>query len=1380
MKTFFLKLAAVSLLTLNATAATRYVDLNSTNPVSPYNSWATAATNIQQAAAIAGGGDTVLVTNGVYQYGSASGARVYVGNNATVQSVNGPTVTVIQGYQVPGTTNGPSAIRCVYLNSGATLSGFTLTNGATVAGDNGGGVKCAAANCIVSNCVITGNASVGAYSGKLIACVLSGNVSGWGGGAYNSILVNCTLTGNSSGYRGGGAAYSSLTNCLLTGNYADAYGGGTDGSTVVNCTVASNTAKYYGGGVEGGTVENSIIYYNHQLIANTGSTNYHSLSAIANCCTTPLPGFGANNITNPPLFVNLAGGDFHLQKQSPCVNAGSNSFVAGLNIDLDGNPRVVGNSVDIGAYEHQSPGSAMLYVDAGNASPLSPFLTWATAATNIQDAIDAAMPGDEVVVTNGLYQTGGRAVGPGSTPNRVLVNKAVTVRTVNGPAVTTILGSTGPSRRCVYLTNGAALFGFTLTGGGTFGSGDAAKEQSGGGVWSASSNVIVSNCVISFNVSANIGGGAYGGTLLNCAVERNQVSNGNGGGTASNVLINCVIYRNGASRGGGAIGCSLSNCTVTNNSAANDGGGVYGCTLNNSVVITNLAPRGGGIYGGVANNCLILNNRSFNGGGGAYGGLLNNCVIAGNECLYQPSGGAGGGVLNNCIVYFNRSPASGGENFSNCTMNACCTIPLPETGTGNFTNDPAFVDFANLNFQLQPGSFCINAGNNSYATNALDLGGNPRIFGPYADVGAYEYQAAAPVPLSVAIQVPYTKVPTGFVLNLLGQIAGHEANSVWDFGDGTVVSNQPSLTHSWNLPGDYPIVFMTQNGDNPGGISATVTVQVVTALVYYADANGTNPIPPYISWETAALTIQDAIDSAPPTATVLVTNGTYAVGGRVMFGSLTNRVSVDKPLTVQSVNGPAVTIISGNPVLDTNAVRCVYLTNNVTLLGFTLTSGATLASGDGTRETSGGALWCVSTNSSVVSNCVLTASLAANNGGGVYGGRLINCFITTNSAGNDGGGAERSVLFGCTLSGNTAGGWGGGIENCSASNCVFTGNSARTAGASVDSDVVHSSMIGNVASEVGGAVYRGTITDCSLTQNSAGGGGAVYYSMLNNCTFTSNSAAGGAGAVAWSTLNNCLLVGNSAGVEGGGTDYSTLNNCTLIGNWATNSAGGSIRSTLSNCILFQNFAPVDPEFSSDSALNYCRTTDLATNGVGNITNDPVFVDLVAGNFRLQTNSPCVNAGSNTNAASATDLDGRPRIVGGTVDMGAYEFQGAGIGEFIAWLQQFNLPVNGSADFTDTDGDGLNNWQEWIAGTIPTNAASVLIMGVPSNDVSGVTITWQSVSGKSYFLQRALDLSIQPAFSVLQSNILGQAGTTTYSDATATNGGPYFYRVGVQP
>ena len=79
------------------------------------------------------------------------------------------------------------------------------------------------------------------------------------------------------------------------------------------------------------------------------------------------------------------------------------------------------------------------YVNVNNPSPAAPYTTWASAATNIQDAVDAAVAGDQIVVTNGLYATSGRAV-YGTMTNRVSIDKAVTVRSVDGTAVTSIEG----------------------------------------------------------------------------------------------------------------------------------------------------------------------------------------------------------------------------------------------------------------------------------------------------------------------------------------------------------------------------------------------------------------------------------------------------------------------------------------------------------------------------------------------------------------------------------------------------------------------------------------------------------------------------------------------------------------------------------------------------------------------------------------------------------------------------------------------------------------------------------------------------------------------------------------------------------------------------
>ena len=731
---------------------THYVDLNSTNPVAPYSSWDTAATNINTAINSATTGDIVLVTNGVYDIGNGgNAARVNVNRSLILQSVNGPSVTIIKGAW-DAATNGPNALRCVYLANGSVLSGFTLTNGATPISGSGGGVVCQSANCLVTNCMIIGNVAYVA-----------------GGGAYSGALVNCTVAANivtvGGGAGGGGANSSTLVNCVVTRNFSAYSGGGATASTLINCTVVSNTSATYAGAGWNSMFKNCIVYYNHSYLTNADDSG--NFGNWTNCCEPFSVVFGLNNFTNLPSFANLAAGNYHLNAASPCINAGNNGFISNT-IDLDGNLRVVDGVVDVGAYEFQSP---VHYVKppATGATPVSPYTNWITAATNMQTAIDVAAAGDFIVVSNGTYNSGGRAV-YGIATNRVTVDKALTLQSLNGPGATTIAGFTTFASdyqvRCIYLTNGATLTGFTLSGGASRHSGDVFKEQTGGGVWCEENSAVISNCVLSGNTSGTYGGGAFRGTFVNCVFTNN--TGGFGGAACSNVLINCRLTKNVVSQQnynsrGGAFGCSLSNCVLVGNTCngGRGGGGAYasgltGCVVSNNVAVagvgggvcsgiandslisSNNASLGGGAYSNILNNCILKNNYAGSGGAGAYRSALVNCTVVSNTVA---GGGVGGGIYGsgatNCIVYYNSAP--NGTNYdASSSLTYCDTFP-PVVGSGNITNEPVFMDLADGDLHLQPDSPCIDAGDNGSIQGSADLDGHASVIGSALDLGAYEF-----------------------------------------------------------------------------------------------------------------------------------------------------------------------------------------------------------------------------------------------------------------------------------------------------------------------------------------------------------------------------------------------------------------------------------------------------------------------------------------------------------------------------------------------------------------------------------------------------------------------------------------------------------------
>lgn len=912
----------------------------------------------------------------------------------------------------------------------------------------------------------------------------------------------------------------------------------------------------------------------------------------------------------------------------------------------------------------------VLYVDENGGNPVPPYADWGTAATSIQDAIDASSAGDLILVTNGIYQSGGRPADGGILVNRVLLDKAITVQSVNGPAVTTIEGyqdsattNADDAVRGAYLVDGATLIGFTIEHGATrqLWNTPTNADANGGGVWCQSSNALVSNCIIVSNACSIYGAGVYSGKLTGCQVNYNSIQGfGSYGAGAvayssvadSTINSNFFFESGGEAAGAGAFSCDLSNCVIDGNNKS----GVMECTLDHCMIANNTNSLGGaGAVVSTLNDCVVSGNQTPGMAGGASACVLNNCVISNNW-----AGNRGGGVVDaagpigtNNVVIGNSSGWSGGGLYVTTTSNLV-------VDDWHFVNNSATRDGGGLYFNPATTSIGITLTNCTFEGNVS--GGNGGGFCPYWP------------------------------------------NTVIGISNCTFNGNVATGNGGGAYYAALVNCLVTGNqAANGGGVYGVVTNCVVNSNIAAANGGGVFSVAPG--------------EPEPFIPNSQFTNNYAANGGGAYGGVFTNCVFAENSA---ETNGGAVAYAALS--------HCLVISNQADFGGGGFIDGNSFPSYPGAQET--------------YVACEFVGNSAAQKGGGIYGPAsgfiaATNCILLGNSALNDGGALFQASLAGGTICSNSAVN-GGGAYNASVSKC---------------------SIFANVASGNGGGTYGN------------GGFPGIQYCVLSN-----NVAGTNGGGACNARVINCVETGNSAAY--GGASYSgSVANSTIAANTATIAGGGTYGGTLVDDIIYDNTAPTGPNYSGSGGYTACCTTPLPPANASSscISEDPVFVNPAAGNFRLQSNSPCINMGNT--AAMTTDLDGRPRVVGGRIDIGAYEFQGPGIGEFTAWLQQHGLPTDGSADYTDSDGDGMNNWQEWIAGTDPLASTSVLKLMAPALLNDGADITWQSVTGRTYFVQRSADIS-EP-FLTLTSNVLGQAGTTSFIDTTATNGASYFYRIGIQ-
>lgn len=365
------------------------------------------------------------------------------------------------------------------------------------------------------------------------------------------------------------------------------------------------------------------------------------------------------------------------------------------------------------------------------------------------------------------------------------------------------------------------------------------------------------------------------------------------------------------------------------------------------------------------------------------------------------------------------------------------------------------------------------------------------------------------------------------------------------------------------------------------------------------------------------------------------------------------------------LNGATITLTSGELAL---------VGRSVTLDASALTAGVTVSGNNNARILS------ITSGSNVILKKLhfVAGREAANKGGGLLVAEstfvMQDCSIQGCYASTDGGGiwlnSANATLSRCRISGNESGNFGGGLF-----------------------------IIGNTPL---------SLTSSQVSGNKSTTGGGIYILAANpeliNCTIQGNSGSGVATQTfAAPQLRNCILWANRGG--GNTTAAQQLRNISVF-----------------NPILNTDPAPGVGFCLIEGANSTADFADgnLTTWNSGNLngsTSQPAFINSPAAtaapttsaNVRLRSTSAASNSGSNAASTDPTDLAARPRIQGGTVDLGAFE------GAYVSFALLYpGLDPNG-----DENSNGLSNFGEYALGRDP--AADASAPGLPRIAINGASL-----------------------------------------------------------
>jgi hypothetical protein len=450
------------------------------------------------------------------------------------------------------------------------------------------------------------------------------------------------------------------------------------------------------------------------------------------------------------------------------------------------------------------------------------------------------------------------------------------------------------------------------------------------------------------------------------------------------------------------------------------------------------------------------------------------------------------------------------------------------------------------------------------------------------------------------------------------------------------------------------------------------------AATIYVDANGTGDYP----------TIQSAINHASNNNQIILSPGTYVGNGN-------NGIDItNKSVTIRCYSGPSYCIIDCQ-LSDYG----FYLRecSKVCIQGLTIKRGYFHSSSG--QQGSGGAINSWKSNIDI-RNCIFTECQAEHTGGAIYLSGTGNCTI------------ENCLFEKCFAGVGGAGGIFHGCSSLTMKRCTFINNATYGSGGGI-----HSSM-------------PAKFIDCIIEKNHAsqGGGFCSYYvpQVLKRVVIINNSASSGGGVCTKSgklLIKDSLIAGNLADSYSGGGGFKsessmqTILNCSIVENQS--SLGGGLCAddgsnlVVRNSIIWGNLAVQGSQIKAihDPLIdvNYCDVQGSWPD-YRNIIDDPCFVHVghwegknwSEGDYSLTCNSFCINAGDPNYVPepNETDLDGLPRVIGGRVDMGAYEFNHQPVAiagpnqTAYALINGFSdVTLDGSASYDD-DNDVLDYYWSW--------------------------------------------------------------------------------------